>query len=355
MQLVTKNVFIDTEVFQKYIFDFNHTTLQSFARLCKENKLFHLTTSVAKREIESNIKSRIADALDSLKRFRRNARILEKIDDDNFKPLFTKVNEDVLQARAMAVFNEFLVNSNARILGAKPINVEDILDLYFERKAPFGTGKKKSEFPDAISLQALLHGIGDNKSYVISSDKDMKDFCNTVDSLISIDTLDKLLDLYNEHESIITQLVKKYLASIDIRIKEKITEDIEQSYAYNIAPWEDSEVVEFNVSWIHDFEPAIVQIDDEECIITFDVDVDLEYQVSGPNFYGGLRDREEGRIYTLGTTSHIGASTQTFSVEIQLSYDLEDGKLINIDELEFYISGISDGIQVYVEEDGEFL
>lgn len=279
MELESRIVFIDTQSFVKMGLNFNHPALQSFLELCKEKKLSHLTTSVVKREVESKIQSSIEDALNSLQGFRRKARLLEKIDDENIKALFNEIEAKEVHKKAMAVFDVFLDESNSKILDAKSVNAEEILELYFERKAPFGDGKKKSEFPDAISIHSLLQEIGDNKSYVISDDTDMKNACNSSKSLISIDTLDKFLDLYNEHESTITDLVKKYLATIDAYIKDKIKVDINDSWAYNDAPWEDSEVDGFRVIEVYNFDPTVISVDDEECLITFEVDVDIEFAV----------------------------------------------------------------------------
>lgn len=353
MELESRNVFIDTQSFVKMGLNFNHPALQSFLELCKEKKLFHLTTTVVQREVESKIQISIQEALSSLQSFRRKARLLENIDDENIKSLFNDIDEEEVHKKAISVFEAFLKESNSKVLNASSINAEDILGLYFEKKPPFGEGKKKSEFPDAISLFSVLQELGGGAAYVISDDSDMKGFCRSSKNLINIDTLDKFLDLYNEHESVITELVKKYLLSIDTHIKTKIEEQINESWAYNEAPWEDSEVEEFNVIEVHDLDPTVVWVDEEECLITFDVDVDVEYTVTGPDFNGGIYDKEDGRMYTFGTTTHSGATTKTFTVEIGFSYEIEDNSLNNIDETEFYIAGLSDGVAVYVDENDD--
>ncbi|MFK5915644.1 MAG: PIN domain-containing protein [Woeseiaceae bacterium] len=353
MKLESRTVFIDTQPFMKMGLNFNHPALQSFLELCKENKLSYLTTSVVKREVESKIRTSIEEALNSLQGFRRKARLLENIDDKNIKELFNEIEVEGVHKKAIAVFESFLADSNSRILDAKSVNTEEILELYFNKKAPFGDGKKKSEFPDAISIHSLLKEIGENKAYVISDDQDMKNVCKESKSLISIDTLDKFLDIYNEHQCTITDLVKKHLATIDTYVKYKIKDEINDSRAYNEAPWEDSEVDEFRAIEVYDYDPNVVWVDEEECLITFDVDVDIEFTVSGPSFNSGIYDKEDGRVYTFGTTNNSGATTNTYTIELGYSYDLVDGELKNIDETEFYISGLSDGVEVYMEENGD--
>ena len=123
MKLESRCVFVDTQSFVKMGLNFNHPALQSFLGLCKDKKLFHLTTSIVKREVESKIKLSIQDALNSLQGFRRKARLLEKIDDDNIKALFNEIDEAEVHKRAISVFESFLNKSDSKILVATSVNV----------------------------------------------------------------------------------------------------------------------------------------------------------------------------------------------------------------------------------------
>ena len=350
MELESRKVFIDTQAFVRMGLNFNHPALQSFFELCKNGSLTHLTTTVVKREVESKIRDSIKGALSSLQDFRRKARMLEAIEDDKIKVLFSKIQEEDVYKKALSVFDDFIVRSNSKVITASGIDAEEIVNLYFERKAPFGDGKKKAEFPDAITLSSILVELGKERAYVISDDPDLKKFCDDQPQLICIETLDKFLDLYNEHESAITELVKTYLSSITTHIKQKIQEFINDAGAYNKEPWDGSEVDYFKVTKVWDFEPSVVLVDEEECLITFDVDVDYEYTVTGPDFVNTIYDNESDQTYTFGSTSHTGATSSAFTVELGFTYDLIDGKLINIEESEFYVAGVSDGVAVYVEE-----
>lgn len=353
MDLKSRNVFIDTQSFVKMGMNFNHPALESFTELCKKKQLFHLSTSIVKREVEYFIRQSIQEALTSLQKFRRKARLLEKIDDKNIGFFFKDIDEEEVQTKATDIFESFLSESNCKILNLKSIDSEEIFDLYFLKKAPFGVGKKKSEFPDAFSIQSLIEEVGKEKVYVISEDKDLVSACETNDCLISVETLDKFLDLYNEHESAITDLVKTYLLSIEDTVKTRIGDEIRGSWGINEAPWEDSEVDEYEIIEINDITPTVVWVNEEECLITFDVDVDLEFTISGPDFNNGIYDKEDGKIYTFGSTSHSSWTTNTYTVEIGFSYEIQNEKLVDIEETEFYIPDLSDGVAFYMEEAGD--
>ncbi|HBR56917.1 MAG TPA: hypothetical protein DEA22_05530 [Blastocatellia bacterium] len=350
MALETKFVFIDTESYMKAGLNFNHSAMQSFASLCGSGKLSHLITSVVKREVKSKITAEINEALSSLRSFRRKARLLEKINDKEINGLFTEVDETKVHAKAQAVFDEFLVACGSKTLDAASLDPEVILDLYFEKKPPFGSGKKKSEFPDAFSLHALLKAIGKNKCYVVSDDPDIKSACEATDSLISVESLDKFLDVYNEHENAITELFKAYLEKQEESIRKIIKDKLNEVWAYNEADWEDSEVDEFHVVDVDAFEPAVVSISETNALVTFDAYVYMEYTVTGPNFTDGIYDKEAGKVITFDMTSRSGYDTKTFSGELEYTFEFVDGKLNVVGEPTVSIAGLTDGIGIYMEE-----
>lgn len=97
-----------------------------------------------------------------------------------------------------------------------------------------------------------------------------------------------------------------------------------------------------------EIEPSILYIDDEESQITFDIDV--EFEVTGPDFNNGIYDREDGRMYTFDSTSRTSAISTTFTVEVILHYEFVNGELVNVEDDGVYIADAAGGIEVSVEE-----
>ena len=88
--------------------------------------------------------------------------------DKGISSLFQDINEDEIHVSAQSVFNDFLADAQSQVIGVKNADVESIVDAYFLGDPPFGLGKKKSEFPDAITLNVLLDSLADQKAYVVS-------------------------------------------------------------------------------------------------------------------------------------------------------------------------------------------
>lgn len=350
--LETKKVFIDTQYFVKMGLHFDSPALKSFKDLCGIDELQHVTTSVVEREVQNKIELSVKEALSALQTFRRKARMISALDDENIKSLFAEISEDEICKKAGDVFCDYIKSCKTECVEANNVNAEHILSLYFGKKPPFGEGKKKSEFPDALSLLSLKSYIGEQeKIYVVSEDEDLKSFCEIDTQLVPIDTLDKLLDLYNQHTNERTEQIKLYFAINQIHIHARIKEYLESCDVYNNSSWEDAEVDGgITVLNLGNIDPSVIYVSDEECQVTFDIDVEYEVTVTGPDFNNGIYDKEEGRTYTFGNISRTETVVNTFTVEVWLNYAYVNAKLENIEEQSLYIAGVSGGIEVDIEE-----
>lgn len=115
-------------------------------------------------------------------------------------------------------------------------NIQDMIDgarapinsIRKEGQAPF-SNKKKSEFPDAISLLALDKWCGDNNHnmYIISTDNDLTDYCADNSRLSYLSSIDEFIDLLvsdSEHQH--SFIVSAFLVHGEL-LEESIKEEIE--------------------------------------------------------------------------------------------------------------------------------
>lgn len=353
--LETRKVFIDTQYFVKAGLHFDSPAFKSFRNYCETEELFHISTSVVEREVKSKIEASVGEAINAIRTFQRKARLISSLDDAQINGLFVEIPEADLYKKSNDVFDEFMSGCSTNVLEANGVNPEEVLSLYFEKMPPFGENKKKSEFPDAISLLSLKHHLGDDeKIYIISDDEDLKSYCENNSQFISVDTLDKLLDIYTTHTNARHEQVKKYFVDNDASIKAQLTKYLESCEIWNSSTWEDAEVDGgLTVLTLGDIDPSILYIDDEESQITFDIDVEFEVTVTGPDYINGMYDREDDRIYTFGQTSKTSYFKTTYTVETFLRYEFLDGELVNAEETDLCIPQVSKGIEVSIEEGGE--
>ncbi|WP_313388074.1 PIN domain-containing protein [Achromobacter aegrifaciens] len=349
MALQTKFVFIDTQSFVKAQLDFDSKALKAFVDACAGDELDHLITTITVREVKDKITSHIEEGLTSVLQFRRKAKILETSHDPIVKGFFAQFDKEAIHAGAQQAFDDFLSESKSSILDLKKVDPDSVFSLYFDRQSPFGDGKKKTEFPDAFSLMAIQSHIAEECVYVVSQDTDLIRFCQDHQKFIHIETLEKVLDILNSHESERAKFIKDYLQEKDGYLRNLIEESVNEASVYNNSTWEDAEVIEHSVTHVGDIEPNIIEIDDESCTVSFEVIVQYEVQVSGPDFVNGMYDKEDGRMYTFDDTIREELEEITLDVECTLYYEVTDGKFV-MGEMDVDIHGIHSGIEVSIEE-----
>ncbi|EBW3293932.1 hypothetical protein DPD00_19680 [Salmonella enterica subsp. enterica serovar Bijlmer] len=352
MPLQTRNVFIDTEFFVKAGLEFSSRTLESFKNICAKGDLNHVTTTIVEREVKGKISDSIKEAVSKVNEFKRKVKILSSSNRCEIKALFLNIDSSSIENHAIELFDDYLNDANSTVLNLSSISADDVVDMYFNRIPPFQNGKKKSEFPDAFTMLALKSHLQAGESiYVVSEDSDLIEFCKSNSQFISIESLNKLLDIYNSHNNERASSIKQYISEHMDEIKSEIQEAIEDAEAYNASSWEDADVDELTVDNVHDFEPSIIQIDDESCILSFDVDVDYTVSVIGPDYNNGIYDREDGRTYTFGSTSREETGSINVSVEIELTIEVVNSHFV-VQNRDVIIDGLAGGIEVCVEENG---
>lgn len=350
MALQTKTVFVDTQSFVKAGLDFRSRTIQAFAQACGNGDLNHVTSTVVVREIRNKIEDHIHDALNKVQDFRRKAKILEGSKDPVIAGLFAEFEANDIERQALEVFNAFIDDANTNVVDLKNVDANEVFRRYFEHEAPFHTGKKKDEFPDAFSLLAVEASLEKGEDcYVVSEDGDLKEFCAVNKRFILVETLSKLLDIYNSHGNERTEFVKQYIASNVERIKQSITDLVDKADFDNGSTWEDAEVIDHDVLAVDDFEPDIIHIDDDYCVISFETIVHYTVQVEGPDFVNGTYDRESGRVFTFDNTVREDRGELELKVEIELDFEVTDGAFV-VTDMRITAPQLHSGVEVSVEE-----
>lgn len=116
------------------------------------------------------------------------------------KALLLNITE--IEGLAESRLEGFLENTGAlRVECAEHLNISSLLKQYFSNKAPFSeSGKKKNEFPDAITLMAIEQWAEvNNKSVLaIAQDPDWIRYCEESKRLVCIGELSDGLALFNK-------------------------------------------------------------------------------------------------------------------------------------------------------------
>ena len=223
--------FIDTSIIIQKNFNFKSTQFNRLVDLSKKNIVRIINTYISDCEIESGIENALCNAkirLESSK-FKSELKVLRN--STPFSILFEKNKEDLFINCKIDLINSFREYKSKSEYINLPINSEspnDVFKLYFKKQYPFGMNKKKNEFPDAFILSSL-HRYAKFKGiciYVVSSDNDMKNYCENVDCLCHIDSLEEFLGVASKAE-----FEEDIIKNIEFEIEKHKTE-IENKISY---------------------------------------------------------------------------------------------------------------------------
>lgn len=135
------------------------------------------------------------------------------------KPLIEKSEE---------LFDNFIREINAEILGTDLINLDEIIDDYFEINPPFEEGeKKRKEFPDAFIADQIRKRFGESEDVVIvSNDNGFRSACLKTKNHFFFSSLGELFDAINkEKEEAYTETIN-IINELQFRIGSAVLEYI---------------------------------------------------------------------------------------------------------------------------------
>jgi predicted nucleic acid-binding protein len=331
-------VFLDTNVFESAKFKYDSIYMQSFLEVCEDKGIKLLITDVVKHEVIKRINSNIELAVMGIRNYDEKSKenhiyeiFLNSIDIEQIsKPKFI----EKLSSKLIADFEEFLSNNNLEVVSSQFDNSE-LINLYFETKAPFNQ-QKKHEFPDAIILLTIKHykEIQKKIPLMVSNDKNIKAFCDandiecydtigTVASLLNSESPDTTVSLaYKMHKNDIEDKIKEDILKLDDFVLYSY-DSIDEVYVDNI------KVVDVNLNNIN-----ILKIDSVDNNIELEVVTNITFtcNASYPDADTMGHDKEDGVYYFL---QYINASIKIereVNCVVKISFDEDE---FNIDDLDF--------------------
>jgi hypothetical protein len=344
-------VFIDSQVFISEAYNFG--TKGNFDYLQKhvnDKKITLITSDIVTHEVERHIEKDVSASIKKIKPeiSGRGLAIFKG------SPYQISLDESLMIDYALTRFRKYLSDAQFQHIEICTVDLNAVLDDYFNGSKPFGENNKKSEFPDAFNLSMLRAYSQKNncKVYIVSGDNDF----SNIDGLYQFKSLGELLDKINKQDQKLYLQLKDYLANNDIN--QNILGKIE-SYLLNVDfeidgmdfdrrgrtggyDYEDIEQLSATPNELTDVK--IVDIDYEKHIImcTIFCDADLEFDCSFFDEERSYWDSED-KEYAF---QHYGTMRElhniTLYVTISISFENVNSVIsFNIEDLEIKITNIN--------------
>lgn len=339
-------VFLDTSEYVSCNFDYRNALFQALKARIDSGQVSLGITKVTASEVKSKIHEGILDAKQAIQSARKKAKVLRNC--NNIGLLFEKFDFDVLEKELLGQFEQYINEFKVEILGYEDLNVEKVFSLYFSQKAPFGSTKKKSEFPDAFSLE-ILQGWAESESSticVVSKDNDLKEGVKNFSKLEYISSLADMLSVlsfrYEELAPLCSNVYKLAKNDIDKFIIEKFSD---RGFYINDQEGDVNNI--FDVE-IEDYDPRLIRVnhEDNDIFAEFEVIAKIYFmaEISFDDLDTASYDSENKVLIPHFTIEETVSSSEIVMINIELIFEKDSPESYKIKEISF--SGISDDVGV---------
>ncbi len=313
---------MDTQAFMKQGLNFKNATLSKISSLGKADCVSFLITDVVKKEVQSKI---LDNTEKTIKAKNDLVAGLRKEDCDDLIHLITNIEsttDENLKQISINRWEQYIEATKIEVIRCKEVCTEEIIDAYFNGTYPFSAGKKKNEFPDAISLTALKNWANQNKKtvYVISEDKDLKGFCGQHDNLIHLEKITEFLDIYNNEEekltSVLHELIQRQIDEIstsihdDFKNREFIYEQNYDADVYNI------DITDFKI-----LDTDVIEMKDHVGLVNFTSQISFIASINGPDYDNAMWDSEDKKLYCFSDFDANLDFDEIYDITLEIAFD----------------------------------
>ena len=279
-------IFLDTSIFDSNNF-LESKRIQEVYKLSERGHIKVVLPKLTFDEIFNRISKNIEESGQKFKKYRNDTRVLRNVPSLNSK--FEPFNINVVKKELTRTLKKRFSKSNFEIIDYPTLNIEGIFKSYFEKKFPFGSGGKKSEFPDAFALKSVELWAEENKTkvFAFSHDKDMlnykSEFLKIIDDF-DIYLSDKIKEIESEYHQQrldeIDNIIQNRSTNIESKIQDWVEDQLDDYSKYfdysNSYEVHDITIIEVNAN-IEDY--SITNVSEEYISIQLKVLVNYKVEI----------------------------------------------------------------------------
>lgn len=262
-------IFLDTNIYINVGYSFGSMHMKKFSELVSNDGLVLLACSTCIGEVEKHIKTDLESAVKELNKALKRREFAALRNDDLYKDKLIEMDEIQAIDAVINSFHDFLNQNRAEIFSLQEIDMEEIMQDYFEKKAPFEM-QKPNEFKDAIMIKALKNHQKklNERIIVISSDKGFRKAFLGDDKFLVFEKLVDFLQYQQRTDSIQEAFEKYFENDLEYESIQDQLDDLLQSISYSFDEREEFEVVDIETEDIS-YEFNYAEVKDDGCAQAF--------------------------------------------------------------------------------------
>lgn len=167
------HIILDTNIFIKENF-LHGRKINSLLSLSRIGKIKIYITEIVYQECKSNFEKCVQKSIVNHNKFKKEQENWVLKNDKSFDVLFDKLDSEKIIFDFNVTFEQLINDGIIIIIPYKSLNIEIVFSKYFRNELPFGKADKKSEFPDAFSIELIeeFSKTIDERPTLFSTDND---------------------------------------------------------------------------------------------------------------------------------------------------------------------------------------
>jgi len=333
---VPTTIFIDTSILDGCSYNFEAAAVHPIIGVAKDRHISLLLPNVTEREMRRHIEARSDDAVKTLRTAQGRAPFLKKWKDWPLRSGHKIFLPTTLKRIATKELDCFLSSLNVVKLDLSGVKLEEVMNWYERGTAPFGSGRKKSEFPDAVALACLLDYSHKHTEpvAVVSADEDFRNACGVHSCLFYYKSLGSYVEsllLSDEH----VQQVKSILEAESEMIADGIQEDF-GNLGFYADDDEGAELYDPEATNVEFTDLSLIAVGEREASVSFEAEVEFTIGVHVRSY--DWRDDDAIRNVTRYA---IVTGTAKLTINKEWS-EFESVELLELDELDVSVRTAED-------------
>lgn len=357
-----KYLLIDSCIYRAECFKFDKGLLNYISKLCQKNKIRLLYSDIIYKEVLGMM---IEKCIECTHNISSAIKAINFLNDENMIKDIKNVSKEQLSNLSKAKLDKYIKQSKASIIELN-IDIQTIIDDYFSSNPPFGSGDKKSEFPDAIVLQSL-----DNKNfeefdsiYILSNDKDWAKFCLDKSKYKFFDDIYKcIIELSSDEDQ--TMLYDEQLYNWIIKknnlneLTDLLENELLSGFDVNKIIDDNAEIIDNNSTLSLIIDPQCIYFDKENGVLDFCIsfNTNVDFTTEGLDYNSAYYDKEDEKYYNLNRIMlHYTGEVQGLAVlSLDVSFGDKQHCIINkINRIEIFQDEINNNQECINVEEVDF-
>lgn len=355
---MTKTIFIDTSIFVQENF-LEGDRIKTLFDLSEKGHVDIILTEITVGEVKNQFRKRAQAAFDKhnelindkedlgIRVLRNNSEgqhIIKKL--PAIKKIRCEFNEK---------FDEALKRARVIISPYATMDIGEVFKKYFNNTPPFGSGKKKEEFPDAFAV-AQIEQWAKEKNWIVTVLTNDKDFDKVDGKHISVvKDFDKFLDEQLKQvteQQRLDKLDELYLlksTQIDKEIIEWVNDEFDDDSVFDdVANW--MEIHDKTINSVKVLSKEYELISTDEDYLTIEINAVVSYKVSltVDDEESGIWDSED-KVMLFRRETTLELEQNDLAIAMKLRFNIADDEDYDDD---FEVLDINDGKAIDIDPDG---